>query len=183
MIYVLFSLQTTRRAGGSVADTATAMSDLLLLEGSTKRLSRSIFELARHVKNLESALHPIESYYKLDSIKPLLKLRENPVPYTSSSAKEQGQVDDGSVVVQDTVSDNDKVSVAASDEDTLVNPSPAEPASSAPASRTGMKIEFKNVSFTYPHTKKKALDDVSFVIQAGQVSESVSVAGLDQRAY
>ncbi len=36
------------------------------------------------------------------------------------------------------------------------------------------KIEFKNVSFTYPGTEKKVLDDVSFVIHPG---ESVGIIG------
>lgn len=48
------------------------------------------------------------------------------------------------------------------------------------STHNGMSIEFIKVSFTYPSATKKALDDVSFRIEAGEVGGNPEVTPVEE---
>ena len=193
LLYIMFALQAIARPKGTGADAAAAMSDLYLLRDSTSRFSRSIFDVLDSVSGIVKVGEPIRQYYGLDDIKPKLKLRGDPIPYRSIAGT-LDVVEAAAAAAATAVASNAvPASVAASqvgDDDaaTLVEgDSVSQPMSriessvtlvaDAPLKRSGMRIEFRNVSFKYPHQKKPALDDVSFTIEAGELCSIVGFSG------
>ena len=193
LLYIMFALQAIARPKETGADAAAAMSDLYLLRDSTSRFSRSIFDVLESVAGIVKVGEPIRQYYGLDEIKPKLKLRADPIPYRSIAGTLDVVEAAAAAAVTAVASGATAASVAASqagDDDaaTLVEgDNVSQPMSriesnvtlvaDAPLKRTGMRIEFRNVSFKYPHQKKPALDDVSFTIEAGELCSIVGFSG------
>lgn len=133
------------------------MSDLHLIKRATGDFSNDLSELFQHFSGILSVMQPIESYYSLDSIKSLLKTRADTVPYQTVAQRRTPLIPPIDVDLR-------------SEDGTLVNET--VPATPAEPIKTGMKVEFRNVSFRYPHAKKPALDNVSFTIYPGEVKEA-----------
>ena len=157
------------------------MSDLHLIKSATSDFSNQLVKLIKHFRAMSRIMQPIEQFYSLDQIKPLLKLRENPVPYQSLQP------------LPKTVSAVSMDIDLRSEDGTLVNDT--VPATPVEPRKTGMKIEFRyvfllkhychcaetasprNVCFKYPSAKKLALDNVSFIIYPGELVSIVGFSG------
>lgn len=122
-------MQSISRPSKTLRDAAAAMSDLHLIRNATSTFSDDLVKLLKHFRDITKIMQPIEMYYSLDKIKPLLKLRDNPVPY-QSAVPAIGFARKPSVDID-----------LHSEDGTLVNDTiPATPAEPV---KTGMKIEFR----------------------------------------
>jgi ABC-type multidrug transport system fused ATPase/permease subunit len=150
-------------------DTSAALSNLYLLISSTSRVSTTIVDLLSSFTEVGKLMQPIEHYYAVQyDLKPLLSLPQEPVKYG------QGAVYKSPEILESEATEES----SESGQETLVNPSVAgTPRLLAHPSLSGMSIRFENVSFTYPNTKKKALDSVSFTIEAGTLCSIVGQSG------
>lgn len=173
-IYVVYAFQslqaTTRPTGGVVATPAASLSDLHLMMNATRGFSTTLFELFKAMRGLHGTLEPIDNYFAIQELDPLLRISDNPIVF--GDTKTVAGTDDSDLPQTSNASSADD------DDATLVEaPTPAEPIEEEMPRQQGMKIEFKNVSFTYPNTRRKALDSVSFVINAGSLVSIVGESG------
>ena len=143
LLYVLSVFEVIRAAPTSSFEAAAMLSDLQALKDSTARVSNSIFEVLHSLTDCYKILDPIEHFYAIHEIRPLLRLHKTPVPYAfagivSDSRESASYADPKHSVYADDSAVHNGRSLDVTDLKTPGSP------------RRGMKIKFQHVSFTYP---------------------------------
>lgn len=82
---LLFALHVINQPSQSVVDASHAMKDMETLRSSTWQISYHLYYLLRHAQDFLDNLTPVERFYSLQQIKPLLKRRAQGVSYQKCS--------------------------------------------------------------------------------------------------
>ena len=162
VLYFIFAAQAVHiQQKSGTLNAGKIMSEFELLRKSMKGLSLGLFDSVRAVKGAVEVLKPIDDFYAIQDIKPVLKVNADVIAYATAKAEANLAVNSGNVMKHEIEVPNGHTAQ-----------SEGAKASHAEVQTSGMTIQFVSVSYTYPNRKKKALDDVSFRIEAGQVCHS-----------
>lgn len=123
------------------------MSSLTFIQSATRNLTSSLLRFIYDVQHFGDELSAYKSYYRVLEIKSAIKEPEEPLVYKT---------------VRRTLPSKEDTSTDEHHE---------------PITRAGMEVEFKNVSYTWPGRKEKALDGISFKINAGELTAVVGYNG------
>lgn len=151
-MHAIYVLLLFRKAQSSLIDAASVIAQANLLRTSIRGMAHNLNGLANCRRDMRDTCQRIEAYYELEKVEPLLKTDPNPVLYRRPAETDVVQpqaADDGSFRgyrEKGISSIKNKASFG-----------------------QGMSIEFRHVTFTYPGSRSKALDDVSLVIGQGEV--------------
>lgn len=155
-IYVLFALKVSQKP---IGDATLSMSSLTFIQSAARGLAGGLYRFVRDVQNFGSEFSAFRAYYRVLEIKPVILDPVEPVQYKTVTR-----------LIEEIPSDGSEASAPAADTDK------SHADDTAKNIRSGMEIEFRNVSFTWPGKREKALDDISFHIKAGDL---VAVVGFN----
>lgn len=127
-----------------------SMSSLTFIQSATRNLAGAIYRFVYDVQHFGDELSAFKSYYRVLEIKSAIKEPEEPVKYETMHRK----IEPPTVEGDEEKKDADEVEV-----------------------RSGMEVEFRDVCFTWPGRKEKALDHISFTIKAGELTAIVGYNG------
>ena len=147
-IYVLFALKASSKP---VGEATISMTSLGFIQNAARSVASGIYCLVRDVQHFGTEFAAFRAYYRILEIKPTILEPVQPVEYSRATRQIEPASSEGVAKVDD-----------ASSEENL---------------RSGMDIEFRNVSFTWPGKREKALDGLSFHIHAGQLCAIVGYNG------
>lgn len=174
-------------------DASTVINDLNALSTASSWLSYETYQLFSHYQAFTNNLTPIEKFYTISQIQPLMRRSAAVLKYEADAVSKTSKDE---ILPLNELSSQE----ASLQEGPRVENMGLPKQLSAYGMRIGvsflsqfffldvlflgliLSVEFEGVSFTYPNKYKKALDNVNFKIEAGQVRWACIVPGLYFRA-
>ena len=150
-LYIYFAIDAVYKPQSSTVAAVATLSNLHMVKDSAGRFSNSVFALLDSITAFSKIVQPIEQFYAIQKIQPLLKLRDDPVAYKRATVLSASSDVEELALERFAASSSD---VGLADRDIPESdkaPLGGRPAVTKPTKKTqGMKIEFQQVSFTYP---------------------------------